>query len=236
MAILVKGKTFTGTEQVTSPKLHQLIDSGTFDTGAVDGVTTALSGGAIVVKDGGITGAKLSLTVAIPTGATAVTQAVDTNTTAVATTAFAKKEADDAQAAAIAASCQRASNLSDVASASTARTNLGLGTAATQSSSQVCKAWALFNGTLTGSNAPTASYNVSSVTRNSAGNYTVVFSSGLSSANYSAIGNAGGSGAGSGNYINTTSRTTAQFVVQCVVRGISGGDDASEISVAVFGA
>ena len=88
MAVFIKGKTFTSTEQVTSTKLHQLVDSGTFDTGAVDGVTTALSGGAIIVKDGGITGPKLSSTVAIPTGATAVTQAYDDASTKIATTAF----------------------------------------------------------------------------------------------------------------------------------------------------
>jgi hypothetical protein len=179
MAILVKGKTFTGTEQVTSTKLHQLVDSGTFDTGAVDGVTTALSGGAIIVKDGGITGAKLSSTVAIPTGATAVTQAADTNTTAVATCAFAKAEADAAQSA----SCQRASNLSDVASVSTARTNLGLGTAATAASAQVCKAWVNFNGT--GTVAIRDQYNVSSITDNGIGDYTVNFTSAMSNTNYS---------------------------------------------------
>ena len=60
MGVTIKGKTFTSTEQVTSTKLHQLVDDATFDTTAVDNTSTALSGGAIIVKDGGITPAKTS--------------------------------------------------------------------------------------------------------------------------------------------------------------------------------
>ena len=53
-------------------------------------------------------------------------------------------KANAAQAAAIAASAQRASNLSDLANVGTARTNLGLGTLATQSGT--------FSGTSSGTN------------------------------------------------------------------------------------
>jgi hypothetical protein len=60
MAILSKGYTFTSTEQVTSTKLGNLVDNSTFASGAVDGVTTELSGGSIIVKNGGITPTKLS--------------------------------------------------------------------------------------------------------------------------------------------------------------------------------
>jgi hypothetical protein len=60
MAILSKGYTFTSTEQVTSTKLGNLVDLATFASGAVDGVTTELSGGSIIVKNGGITPTKLS--------------------------------------------------------------------------------------------------------------------------------------------------------------------------------
>lgn len=45
-------------------------------------------------------------------------------------------------------------------------------------------AWAFFDGTATGTNAPTAGGNVTSVTRNSQGDYTINFTSTLSSANY----------------------------------------------------
>lgn len=60
MPILSKGYTFTSTEQVTSTKLGNLVDSATFVSGAVDGTTTDLSGGSIIVKNGGITPTKLS--------------------------------------------------------------------------------------------------------------------------------------------------------------------------------
>jgi hypothetical protein len=60
MAILIKGTDFADGNQVTAAALDALVDAATFDTGAVDGVTTQLSGGAIIVKDGGVTPAKLS--------------------------------------------------------------------------------------------------------------------------------------------------------------------------------
>ena len=47
------------------------------------------------------------------------------------------------------------------------------------------KAWVNFNGVTTTS--INASYNVSSVTRNSAGNYTINFTTALSNANYAAL-------------------------------------------------
>jgi len=60
MAILNKGHDFSGGEQVTSTKLDAAIDSATFTSQAVDNVSTQLSGGAIIVKDGGITTPKIA--------------------------------------------------------------------------------------------------------------------------------------------------------------------------------
>lgn len=60
MAVLTKGVDFTTGDQVTAANLDALVDSATFASGAVDGSTTQLSGGAIIVKDGGITTAKLA--------------------------------------------------------------------------------------------------------------------------------------------------------------------------------
>jgi len=60
MAILNKGQTFSDGEQVTSAKLNTAVDGATFASGAVDDVSTQLSGGAIIVKDGGITTAKIA--------------------------------------------------------------------------------------------------------------------------------------------------------------------------------
>ncbi|MAK55539.1 MAG: hypothetical protein CML17_06810 [Pusillimonas sp.] len=62
MAILSKGNTFATGDQVTALKLNNLVDNSTFASGAVDDSTTQLDGsGRIIVKDGGITSAKLNL-------------------------------------------------------------------------------------------------------------------------------------------------------------------------------
>ena len=60
MAILSKGATIVADTQVSATNLNNLVDAATFVSGAVDGTTTQLSGGAIIVKDGGITPAKIS--------------------------------------------------------------------------------------------------------------------------------------------------------------------------------
>lgn len=65
MAILVKGVDFSTGQQVTAANLDNLVDLATFDTGAVDNASTQLSGGAIIVKDGGITSAKLDTNIAV---------------------------------------------------------------------------------------------------------------------------------------------------------------------------
>lgn len=60
MPILTKGETFLNGSSVTSTKLNNLVDNAAFTSGAVDDITTQLSGGKIIVKNGGITPTKLS--------------------------------------------------------------------------------------------------------------------------------------------------------------------------------
>ena len=60
MAILATGNTFADGDQVTSTTLNNIANAATFAADAVDDSTTALSGGKIIVKDAGVTPAKLS--------------------------------------------------------------------------------------------------------------------------------------------------------------------------------
>ena len=60
MAILNKGHDFSDGDQVTAAKLDSAVDSATFAAGSVDNASTQLSGGAIVVKDSGVTAAKIA--------------------------------------------------------------------------------------------------------------------------------------------------------------------------------
>jgi hypothetical protein len=54
----------------------------------------------------------------------------------------------------------------------------------------LAKAWCVFNGTTTGTNAPTAGFNVSTVTRNAAGDYTITFATAMPSSSYAVFSSA----------------------------------------------
>jgi hypothetical protein len=63
---------------------------------------------------------------------------------------------------------------------------------------QICKAWVNFDGTLATPITPRAQYNVSSVTKNGTGDYTVNFATPMADANYSVTANAAGSSSSAG--------------------------------------
>jgi hypothetical protein len=58
-AILATGNSFSTGDQVTAAALNAAVNASTFASGAVDNTTTQVSGTAIIVKDAGITTAKL---------------------------------------------------------------------------------------------------------------------------------------------------------------------------------
>lgn len=79
MPILVTGNTYAANDQVTSTNLNAAVNSATFASGAVDGVTTQLSSGSIIVKDSGISPQKLDSTASYTVGSLTVTSAIDTS-------------------------------------------------------------------------------------------------------------------------------------------------------------
>lgn len=60
MAVLAAPSNYTSGQQVTHTNLNAHVNDATFASGAVDNSTTQLSGGAIIVKDSGVTASKLA--------------------------------------------------------------------------------------------------------------------------------------------------------------------------------
>jgi hypothetical protein len=122
--------------------------------------------------------------------------------------------------------------------AANAVTAAKLGTA---EQSGLCKAWVNFNGT--GTVAIRASYNVSSITDNGTGDYTVNFTTALVDANYSTVINSNRSATNT-TLVNitrmaeelTAPTSSAVRIAQGVVDGARTlqREDASIISVAIF--
>lgn len=97
-------------------------------------------------------------------------------------------------------------------------------------------AWVNFNGT-SGATAARASYNVSSVTRNSTGDYTIAFTVALSDANYAALGVCAYTNAiVAGNTMRGfTPQSYATSSIRFVVTDGVSGVDPLYCNVAIFG-
>lgn len=104
------------------------------------------------------------------------------------------------------------------------------------------KAWVNFNGVTTAT--INASYNVSSVTRNATGDYTINFTNALADANYAMLGTT--VSYSTSNYACTaialkgtmasavSLKTTTQVGVVCIVAGNNGSFDTINASVSIF--
>lgn len=110
--------------------------------------------------------------------------------------------------------------------------NSGYGSAAT---AYGCRAWVNFNGT--GTPAIRASGNVSSITDNGTGDYTVNFTTAISDANYSAVVTAGRTdsinGVGTLNTASAVPTTTALRVIT-IRPTLSDSFDMQYVCVAIF--
>jgi len=99
---------------------------------------------------------------------------------------------------------------------------------------QTCRAWVNFNGT--GAVAIRASYNVSSITDNGTGDYTVNFTTALADVNYTTVGCAGD---GNDNLINVSQNRAAHVPTTTAVRLTTMFQntafyDVSYVGIAVF--
>jgi hypothetical protein len=95
------------------------------------------------------------------------------------------------------------------------------------------KAWVNFNGS---SGAIRASYNVSSVTRNGAGDYTVNYTNAFADANYAAV-YGGGFGSASDNSLKWAQGASPEIYSTTAIRLYNVGStfsDSTQNSVAVF--
>jgi hypothetical protein len=97
------------------------------------------------------------------------------------------------------------------------------------------RAWCVFDGTLTGTNAPTSGGNVSSVTRNGVGDYTVTFTTAIPDGLYSVVASTGAGGNGVSAHLKSTATALAGSVSLTVRNQVSNAiQDDGRISIAIF--
>lgn len=185
MAVISKGTTFANGDQVTATKLNDLADSAAFVSGAIDNVSTQLSGGAIIVKDAGISTAKIA--------DSNVTKAKIEN---VADYKVLGNVSGGSAAPAEVAILDEDTMSSDSATSLATQQSIKAyadSTGITQGTGSApyfgCRAFGAFDGGASSPITPISSGNISSIVRNSTGNFTITLASAMPSANYSVIAN-----------------------------------------------
>ena len=93
------------------------------------------------------------------------------------------------------------------------------------------KAWVNFDGTLSGTITPRASFNVTSLTKTSTGVYTVNFTTAMVDANYSAVGSVFDNGVACFSNFATSSVSVYTRLIQGATGPVA---DYSYVSVAIF--
>jgi len=96
----------------------------------------------------------------------------------------------------------------------------------------LCRAWVNYKGTATQSIR--ASFNVSSVTVNGTGDYTINFTNALTDNNYSVCGTAGDFTGGSQNRMTVDPKVFATSSIRINVDNSSSTTDQNAVSVAIF--
>jgi hypothetical protein len=108
-------------------------------------------------------------------------------------------------------------------------------TPATVNTAQLAKAWVNFNGTTASPSTIRSSFNVTSVTKNGTGDYTINFTNALADANYVGVFGCDDNGnTTTMNYRNGGTKTTTAFQVSTVA-AIANLTDNPTCMVAVFG-
>ena len=93
-----------------------------------------------------------------------------------------------------------------------------------------CRAWCTFNGSTAGTNAPTSGGNVTSVTKNSTGNWSINLTTAMSDALYAVEGTCSRSGGGN-VFLGTSTVSTVNINMY---NPAGSAVDADQINIAIF--
>jgi hypothetical protein len=240
MAILTKGTTFADGDQVTSTKLNNLVDAAAFvagSSGTTDDATLEVAGGQLRVKtiqSGNI--ASLAVTEG-KIGANAVTSA-KIAASAVGTTHLADS---GVTAAKLATDAVEAAKIKDANVTAAKLSGAQTGTAPVFG----VRAWVVFDMTRNAAGTADAlnttrfiqsSGNVTSVTKNATGDFTVAFTTAMADADYGWFGTAMSDDADGDFTIGRVAggtKTTTSLRLKCVNTGNSARDSA-EVCISII--